>query len=70
MLQAGIDLNSIRNWLGHASLETTHQYAEINLEMKTKVMERCEPLLSKTIAGSTLPSWKANKDILAWLQSL
>jgi len=70
MLQAGIDLNSIRNWLGHASLETTHQYAQINLEMKTKVMEKCESSLSKAIPGPALPSWKANKDILAWLQSL
>ena len=70
MLQSGIDLNSIRNWLGHASLETTNQYAQINLEMKTKVMETCESTLSKTIGGSLLPSWKANKDILAWLQSL
>jgi site-specific recombinase XerD len=70
MLQAGIDLNSIRNWLGHASLETTHQYAQINLEMKTKVMERCESSFSKAIPGAILPSWKANKDILAWLQSL
>jgi integrase/recombinase XerD len=70
MLQAGIDLNSIRNWLGHASLETTHQYAQINLEMKTKVMATCEPYLSKAANGPALPSWKANKNILAWLQSL
>jgi integrase/recombinase XerD len=70
MLQAGIDLNSIRNWLGHASLETTHQYAQINLEMKIKVMEKCEPSFSKTIARPAFPSWKANKDMLAWLQSL
>jgi site-specific recombinase XerD len=70
MLQAGIDPNSIRNWLGHASIETTHQYAQINLEMKIKVMETCESSFSKTLARPTIPSWKANKDILGWLQSL
>jgi site-specific recombinase XerD len=73
MLQAGIDINSIRNWLGHASLETTHQYAQINLEMKTKVMEKCESSLAEVLTGHPLPSWKVNKvnkDILTWLQSL
>ena len=36
LLQAGIDLNTIRAWLGHASLDTTNIYAEIDLEMKAK----------------------------------
>jgi integrase/recombinase XerD len=70
MLQAGIDLNSIRNWLGHASMQTTHHYAQINLEMKTKAMEKCEGSFLASAQHSTLPSWKANKDILSWLQSL
>lgn len=70
MLEAGIDINSIRSWLGHASLETTHQYAQINLKMKTKAMEICESSFLKPVTGSTLPSWKTDKDILAWLKSL
>jgi integrase/recombinase XerD len=70
MLQAGIDLNSIRNWLGHASIQTTHHYAQINLEMKTKAMEKCEASFLPSAKHSALPSWKANKDILSWLQSL
>lgn len=70
MLQAGIDLNSIRNWLGHASLETTHQYAQINLEMKSKAMEKCESSFLDSTVPSNVPSWKANKDILEWLHSL
>ena len=70
MLQAGIDLNSIRNWLGHASMQTTHHYAQINLEMKTKAMEKCEVSFLASAQHSTLPSWKANKDILSWLQAL
>ena len=69
MLEAGIDINSIRSWLGHASLETTHQYAQINLKMKTKAMEICESSFLN-VTGSALPSWKADKDILTWLKSL
>jgi hypothetical protein len=30
------DLNMIRSWLGHASIETTNTYVEIDLEMKRK----------------------------------
>src|SRR6185295_13819159 len=34
LLQAGVDINTIRGWLGHVSLSTTNIYAEIDLEMK------------------------------------
>jgi len=70
MLQAGIDLNSIRSWLGHASLQTTHQYAQINLRMKTEAMEKCEASFVQAAIPSTVPSWRANPDILDWLQAL
>ena len=36
LLQAGVDLNTIRAWLGHVSLDTTNIYAEIDLQMKAK----------------------------------
>ena len=36
LLHAGVDLNTIRAWLGHASLDTTNIYAEIDIEMKAK----------------------------------
>ena len=42
LLQAGVDLNTIRAWLGHASLDTTNIYAEIDLEMKAKAMALCD----------------------------
>ncbi|MCG7853576.1 MAG: site-specific integrase, partial [Methanosarcinaceae archaeon] len=34
LLQSGVDLTIIKNWLGHVSLDTTHAYVEIDLEMK------------------------------------
>ena len=38
MLRAGVDINTIRAWLGHVSLDTTHIYAEVDLEMKAKAL--------------------------------
>jgi len=34
----GVDLNTIRAWLGHVSLDTTNVYAEIDLDMKSKAL--------------------------------
>jgi integrase/recombinase XerD len=38
LLRAGVDINTIRAWLGHVSLDTTHIYAEVDLEMKAKAL--------------------------------
>ena len=46
LLRSGVDINTIRVWLGHVSLETTYVYAESDLKMKAKALARCEaPLL-------------------------
>jgi site-specific recombinase XerD len=34
LLRSGVDINTIRGWLGHVSLDTTNIYAEIDLETK------------------------------------
>jgi len=41
LLRAGVDLNTIRSWLGHVSIDTTQVYAEIDLEMKARALEKC-----------------------------
>ena len=41
LLRAGVDINTIRAWLGHASLETTNRYAEVDIEMKAAALEAC-----------------------------
>ena len=38
LLRAGVDINTIRAWLGHVSLDTTHVYAEVDLDMKAKAL--------------------------------
>ena len=65
LLQAGIDLNTIRAWLGHASLDTTNIYAEIDIEMKAKAMALCDAAQS----GPDRP-WKTNKGLMAFLVAL
>lgn len=42
LLRAGVDINTIRGWLGHASLDTTNVYAEIDLEMKANALAKCD----------------------------
>ena len=68
LLQSNVDLNMIRSWLGHASIETTHEYVEIDLEMKRKTLESCENLLPKT--GGKGPSWQRDPSVLEWLSNL
>ena len=62
LLQAGVDLNTIRAWLGHASLDTTNIYAEIDLETKARAMALCDAAES----GPDHP-WKENKGLMAFL---
>jgi site-specific recombinase XerD len=42
-LQAGNELNVVRLWLGHASLNATHRYAKIIMEMKKEILSRAQP---------------------------
>lgn len=68
LLQSGVDLNMIRSWMGHSSIETTHRYVELDLEMKRKTLQSCEKVLPKS--GKHGPSWQRNPGILAWLSRL
>ena len=65
LVRAGVDLNTIRAWLGHVSLNTTNIYAEIDLEMKAKAVALCDT----ANPGPNRP-WKENKGLIAFLKSL
>jgi len=65
LLRAGVDINTIRAWLGHVSLETTNIYAEVDLEMKSKALAQCE------ISGSASRSKPWHRvELMAFLKSL
>ncbi len=66
VLKAGVDLATIAQWLGHASLTTTSKYATLDLAMKREALARAQPL--GPAAGST--SWGRDASILAWLETL
>lgn len=66
LLQSGVDLNVIRNWLGHVSLNTTHAYLELDMEMKRKVLKFCRPAKWATPRRP----WKTNPGLAQWLASL
>jgi len=66
LLESGVDVAVVKDWLGHASLESTYIYARANLETKRKALQRLEP---KT-PGSRRKAWKQNPSLMAWLDSL
>jgi site-specific recombinase XerD len=42
LLRAGVDINTIRAWLGHVSVDTTNIYAEVDIDMKAKALARLD----------------------------
>jgi site-specific recombinase XerD len=69
LLRAGVDINTIRAWLGHVSLETTNRYAQVDLEMKAKALATCA--VSFSIGESDgVPEWRRDDDLMAFLASL
>ena len=68
LLQAGNDISVIKDWMGHADLNTTHGYVEIDMKMKRKVLEGLQPPKAKTPAKGQ-PKW-LKPGILKWLDDL
>jgi integrase/recombinase XerD len=70
LLEAGVDINVIRGWLGHASLETTNRYAEITVRLKEAALRLCEPPATSSEAHPRTSVWQNDQTLLAWLSSL
>ena len=66
LLRSGVDINTVRAWLGHVSLNTTNIYAEIDLEMKARALAKCE-IPDQT--GSRKP-WREDPDLIAFWRAL
>jgi len=69
LLRAGVDINTIRAWLGHVSLETTNRYAQVDLAMKAKALDTCAFSQEDGSADRT-PAWHQERDLMAFLTSL
>jgi site-specific recombinase XerD len=70
LLEAGVEVNVIRAWLGHASLETTNRYAEITLRTKQAALEKCTVPAATDERIPRKPAWQTDATLLNWLQSL
>jgi integrase/recombinase XerD len=66
LLQSGVSLEIIRDFLGHVDVKTTQIYARANLEIMRRALEK--------VAGESpsvsLPSWQQSKSLMDWLRSL
>lgn len=65
LLQAGVDINTIRAWLGHVSINTTNIYAEVDLEMKARALACCEIIEDKKPTH-----WRDDKSLMSFLKAL
>jgi site-specific recombinase XerD len=69
LLEAGVEVNVIRGWLGHVSLDTTNRYAEITIRTKEDALRTCEPPTSSE-GFPRRPVWRDDENLLKWLNSL
>jgi site-specific recombinase XerD len=65
LLRAGVDINTIRAWLGHVSISTTNVYAEVDLRMKAKALAKCE-----VKDGKPKKPWRKNPGLMEFLRTL
>lgn len=66
LLQAGVNLIYIRDFLGHVDIKTTEIYARADTEMKRKAVENLYP----DLINSDLPDWNKDQALLSWLSEL
>jgi integrase/recombinase XerD len=66
LLQAGVNLIYIRDFLGHVDIKTTEIYARADTETKRNAIENAYP----DLIDSTLPDWSKDQELLTWLSRL
>ena len=68
LLRAGVDINTIRAWLGHVSLATTNIYAEVDLQMKEKALATCE--VGENPSNKRKRRYREDKELMEFLRKL
>jgi integrase/recombinase XerD len=66
LLKSGVDIVTISQWLGHASINTTGRYASVDLEMKREAINK----IALPNTNSPIALWRSDASILTWLESL
>jgi site-specific recombinase XerD len=68
LLQSGVDITVIRDYLGHASIATTSRYVATNLKMKRDALEQ---FWSRSgLSPTRVRPWKPKSDVLSYLASI
>jgi integrase/recombinase XerD len=70
LLEQGVEVNVIRAWLGHVSLDTTNRYAEITLRTKQAAVAACLPPVDTSEALHPNSGWHKDEELMKWLSSL
>jgi site-specific recombinase XerD len=65
LLQSGVDINTIRAWLGHVSLDTTNIYAETDLATKKRALATLDRGRSRKTGG-----WARKPEVMEFLRTL
>ena len=65
LIRAGQEINMVQDFLGHADINTTHSYFELDMDMKRKVLEKSSPQCSI----NKTPRWLKPK-VLTFLENL
>ncbi|MGH8291751.1 MAG: tyrosine-type recombinase/integrase, partial [Steroidobacteraceae bacterium] len=65
LLRQGVDINTIRGWLGHVSIDTTNVYAEVDLQMKAKALAKCD-----VPGNANIKRWRKDPGVVTFLKSL
>jgi len=65
LLQAGVNLVYIRDFLGHESVQTTEIYARADSKQKREAIEKAYVNIIK----KETPAWIENNNLLEWLKS-
>ena len=68
LLQAGVDLVTIRDQLGHVSVATTSRYATSNLQLKRKALEAFWAVAG--LASTKQRAWRPSPKLTDFLQSI
>lgn len=66
-LEAGVDLQYIKDLLGHSDIKTTEVYARLNIKMKQEMLEKVH---SQQLSANQHPSWTDDEGLMQWLQQL
>jgi len=65
LLESGINLIIIRDFLGHTSVSTTQVYLRVNNQAKREAITHAYPSLVESV-----PAWRENSDLMSLLKEL